>query len=292
MAQIQDPNDLPVSQSELLKLKAEDTKNFRKVKLLSFQAEPTNVTSFGNSTISWKVSLPDVLALKLSTSAGSQYVSPEGSTDINLLFTTKYTLIVYGEVLSKEIGSLTITVDETNIAIYRLEASLIEGGIKNLILNLFPKDQIGLRDESAKLLSIDYTGIHLTLPLVVYVNNWRNADLDISLTFSAYAFHQDNESRAVVRMNAVKTSVDVSWTIGEHILANLFSKGCSTVVQYVSQTLVKGFINGALKPYLERDFEDTLQTVANTFLRGFNPDYRLLRITMGDEEISIVGAPR
>ncbi len=288
MSQIQDPNDIPIA--ELNRLKAEDTKNFRNVKLLSFQASPATVEPFGESTLSWNVTMPEVLSLKLTSPGGERIVSPEGSRVVGALATTKYKLVAVGEVLTKEIGSLALNFNGNSVLSRNIQTPLVEAFIKPMINELFPADQIALRDDSVKVVTIDNSGIKITLPMVVYVNNWRNADLDIILLFKTKVKHEENRSLVVVTMNANDTMVDVSWSLPEHILSYYLLKGSSTLVQYVSQVLIKGFINGPLKSGMEQAFASAVQDIINKFLDQ-NPGYRLYQVTTSSDSINYSIAP-
>ena len=266
MTRTQDPNDIPVA--ELNRLKAEDTRNFRNVKLQSFQANPATVAPFETATLSWEVSMPEVLALKLKSPGGERIVDPAGSREVGAFATTKYTLVAVGEVLTKDIGSLTLTFDGGSIVTVTQVVPLVEAFIKPLIKDLFPADQIALRDESVKVVSIDLSGIKITLPMVIYVNNWRNADLDISLLFKTRAKHDGARSSVEVTMDAHKTFVDVSWSFPEHLLSYYLLTGSSTLVQYVSQLLFKGFINGPLKAVQSYYCENSPQFKGSSYGSG------------------------
>src|SRR4029450_103611 len=193
----------------------------KKVKLRSFTATPPSVAAFGQSTLQWDVTVPsgDPL-IDIAVYLDAEGVSPHGSKKVSPSFTRTFELKAAGEFATRLLGKAQVTVDLGACQVQGLAPVVFSAVTKPQIDALFRDNpDVKLKDGGSKV-ALGRFSVDISIPLEIEVPSWFNADMDISLKFRLHATDR-------VRASLDDVSVDVSWTLFEH----LFSLGCTGIVQ-------------------------------------------------------------
>lgn len=162
-----------------------------KVSLNHFHAKPTAILPFGASVLSWSVSAPAAVRVKLNgltvTKSGEQVVQPAA--------TTSYRLSAHAGQASRTLGTVQVAVDQTNCESWELNnpRATIESPIKAAINNddeLYFSTTLGL---PGIIVSFSPGRIRLRLRLRKEVDYFPDPSIFIDASFGLTVRHGDLE---------------------------------------------------------------------------------------------------
>src|SRR2546421_4645452 len=150
----------------------------KKVTLKSFTANPRTVKTFGSTTLSWNVTVPES-EFDIFVKLNDEVVAPTGSKAQALLQTTSFRLSASTENAGRLLRTVSVTVDASECKAKLLDAFVITQLIKTTFDQRFRgSSKLKLRDGGTEVTLSDGT-ISIGVRLEIEVPNWFNANMNI-----------------------------------------------------------------------------------------------------------------
>jgi hypothetical protein len=186
----------------------------------AFTASPSEIPALGSSTLSWEVAHADDARIRLFVN-GVQ-VEAVGERVVRPHITTRYVLQARALHAVKELASAIVSVDLQQCNDYLIIEAWIEGAVERMIEDsVDASSQVSFRAPLTVTVDPAPDNISISLPMIVDVPNFRNANLDVRLWANVHA----TDGRVGVSIYRIES--DVSWEWWEHAL----SFGSTTFVQ-------------------------------------------------------------
>lgn len=173
------------------------------VELVSFTANPTSILPFQSSLLQWSVRGPES---GWSPTLSNTPVPRQGSRVVTPVSTTGYALSARARRMSKHLGSVTVTVDESSCETLFAPNSLVRAEILNRI-NAYIAAHPDISTRRAPEVTVDANGISLRLALSKSIDYFPNPKIDVDARWTYYA----SNGGAEVHMHKLKVSVSVPW---------------------------------------------------------------------------------
>jgi len=182
-----------------------DAKAFlRAVQIHAFDAAPTRIAPFGQSRLSWELSVPAVrppIQLSLTHSGTEREVEPTATTTVSPVTTSSYSLVAGLRSLSRVLATQVIEVDMSQC----VSGSVTEEDVRQQISPridaiIAEHPEVSRRRNDG--IEIDYDGLHLSLRLHAKVPNAPNPDINADVLVSFRA------ERGALRYKMVSYSFD------------------------------------------------------------------------------------
>ena len=255
----------------------------KKVVAHSFAANPKSVKTFGTTTLSWNVTVPNS-DFDIAVQVNKLPVPPTGSKGFPLTHTTAFTLSAVTENAGRQLRKLTVTVDASDCRSKLVDAFPIVQVLKSEFDKQFSgSSKFKLRGNKTEVTLSDGT-IGILVPLEIEVPDWFNADMNIGVQLAVFGFTVSTKT----------LNVDVKWNFFEH----LASLGCTGFVQSGMELIAKEFllhiVNNELAPNVASGFKDQ----ANKFvedLKSADPQKRTFVTTslvLSPAGVTITACPK
>jgi hypothetical protein len=240
---------------------AEDTAILDQLELEFFRVSRDSIRPYEPATLSWEVKGPvDRVNLALRGEAifddphllRRVSIQASGSQAVSPLVTTPYVLRAERGRAVRRIGYLEVQVDTSEVKIAPIPANAFEDRVADFVGQLFNgTGQVTTRGDSKA--ALREHGLVIDLPLKLDVNNWFDADIDITLDFSISS-HRSRfyQNRALVLLQ--DATVDVSWALAEHVV----SLGITGPVQAVAEKLLEVVLEDMMATQLSNDLARAL----------------------------------
>ncbi len=274
----------PVNKSQL----AKERKALQEIVVHNFAANPGAVKTFGSTAVSWTMTLPDNDTIDIALHLNRKPVEATGTQQFSLQRTTSFELEAKTEHLGRKLETITVRVDPSECQSKPFGAFLITQNIKTAFDSRFSgSDEFGLRGNKTTV-TLESGKIIIAVPVELKVQNWFNADMDIDIRLSLGIGSQQ------VKIFTGEVSVDVSWSLLEH----LASFGCSGFIQSGMQKLAQAFMGNIVRsevaPSLERAFNEELKEFTDSLTEA-DPRKRRYVLTKADlsaDRLLLTACPR
>jgi hypothetical protein len=281
----EDWDDLPPGEQN--DLKEEDRRVLREVRLRRFSATPESVPPFVEAILRWQVTGPSEGVFTITLDGGP--VDLVGSRAVRAFGTKTYRLTAWGHVLTKELGQVTVSLNNQECEEGPVPASAVTNRFETLAAAQFSRGQFSMRDGARS--EMDSEGVSINIPAKVDIRGWFDADLDLDLAFQLFVGHTTNESRVQARLRTV--DIDISFNFAEH----LASLGCSSAMQGALEKLFESVVRSIVGPGLETQIAQGLQSAADGWLATWQDaddqgrPYRLLALETNSTTLLFIGCP-
>jgi hypothetical protein len=246
--------------------------------IINFSANPSPVSPFGTTTLSWEVRFPTHLHSEVTISvAGSevQGISPgtlSGSATVTLEQTTIFGLVATTPAVQRGIASLTVPVDQTECT----RTSIPTGIVTNLIGQGINQALQGRLKDPPTVTAGDNGTISIAMTL-----NLKGQDtMDISVVLVV----QSIEHQVSVTAPSVVVDVHLSG------IASLCEGACSEI----AQAFMTEIANNQIVPALLQGLNDRIQQTASS-AKAADPQHRdfvLTSLTLTSIEVTFIICPR
>lgn len=257
-----------------------------KIRVTSFTANPKTIAPFEDSTLTWKLFVPaeaeSISGLRFTL--GGTAVDRTGSKQVAPLQTGAFQLKVHGELTSRILGDVIVTVNAGSCQQLELRSQQLRPQAEKL-RDRFLAGSLTARGpvdvESSK------DGIRVIVPLNIIIENFFDAEANVVLTLALSA----RAGRAVINLTDV--DVDVTFSLAEHIL----SLGSATFLQSAVEPLAEDLILAFLGAQLQGDLSGEINIFVNGLLQlwqGADPKkrkFKLYSITTTSSGVIFMGCP-
>lgn len=223
----------------------EDLDVLSEVVLNSFTATPSTIAPFGGgSTLRWNVTVPRASGVQIRlngvtvTASGSRAVSPG--------VTTRYTLTAHRRRASLQLGVVTVRVDTSSC----ITVTVPENGLRDPIrqgVDEIDRAESRFSQRSPARVEVDAAGIHVTLRLVIAIDNFTDPDVNIDCTLGLRI------RGGAVEIYLKRFTVDVDWPWWVTVI----SAGVSKIVE----EFIEGTVERRLKPLLVREAQKRIDAL-------------------------------
>ncbi len=273
----------PPVDPELVKKEQEELK---KVVVHSFTANPRTVKTFGTTTVSWKVTVPDSL-FDIAITLNGEAVEPIGSRSFSLPQTRLFRLSASTEHAGRLLRQITVQVDQSECDSKLVEAFPIIQLLKTTFNNRFSgSSKFKLKDDGTQVTLSDGT-ISIGIPLELEVPDWFNADMIIGIQLSVLA-------GLPVKVASKSVTVDVRWGFFEH-LASLFCTGfVQSGMEQIAREFMEDIVKAELVPALSDGFTKQVEAFI-TALQDADPRHRtyiLTGLVVSSAGLTITACPK
>jgi hypothetical protein len=242
------------------------------VNLKSFEVSPQTIEPFEEAQLSWVVTVSGPKD-KVTVQLNGATVAPTGSATVNPVNTQQYELKALALGASKSLGRVTIVVNHDNCFQGSILESQIQSAVQDQLQSIIqPGAEIQFRDPAR--VTVHFGRIDMHLPLKIIINNFFDADLDMTLKFSLGL-----TSSRTVRARLTDVDADAKFALGQHLV----SLGSASLIQAIVQVMARAFVRSFLGPALAADLAGSLQELIDFFcgLAGHKGD-RLVSISASD----------
>ena len=239
----------------------------------SFTVTPEAVETGGSVTVAWKITVPDsevIYELKLN----GQIIGAFGQKRFsNLTQSTDFILSASTEHEERVLRRLRVRVDTPAC---RWGTPIPAFVITSLLKTEFDKrfsgnSQFKLRGNGT-VVTLDVGAIKITVPVEILVEDWFNADMDISIKLSV-----TGGGGFPVLVLSRGVSLGVSWTFLEH----LPGLGCTVFVESgmskLGEVLMSEIVTSELVPKVNRSFNDQIDK-ATKEAQEADPQHRVFSL--------------
>jgi hypothetical protein len=268
-----------VPPSEIKKEKEE----LKKVVVKRFGATPTTVETFGTTTLSWSVTIPDS-QFSIGIQLNKQSVAATGTKAFPLTRSTEFILSAATENTGRTLRRLTVRVDDSDCRTKRIRADDIVNQMKPEVDGQFSKSrQLALKPGKSQVILRDGF-IEVSIPLGINVPDWFDADMNIGFRIAVSGFSVVTEL----------VTVNVKWNFFEH----LASLGCTGFVQSGMEQLAREFMRHIVDAELVPRIATAFKGQADDFTAGLeaaDPQKRpfvTTSLTLTSAGVAIVACPR
>jgi hypothetical protein len=187
------------------------------IRVVSFAANPTTVTPFGTTTLSWQVQVPTNLNFPVSIIVNGQQVGTSGTLTVTVVTQTEVQLAAASPLASVPLKALPLTLDQSGCQPLSLPATLVTGSLQQQLTDRFSGSKsFTLRAGGVTVTPFD-DYVNVAIPLDLHVPDWFDATMDIAIELGI-ATTADISSVVVTQPS---TNVNINWTWIQNIV------GCS-----------------------------------------------------------------
>jgi hypothetical protein len=258
----------------------------KKVTLKSFTANPRTVKTFGSTTLSWNVTVPES-EFDIFVKLNDEVVAPTGSKTRALQQTTSFRLSASTENAGRLLRTVSVTVDASECKANLLDAFVITQRIKTAFNQRFSgSSKFKLRDGGTEVTLSD-GAISIGVRLEIEVPNWFNANMNIGIQLSVLGPER-------VKVASKNVSVNVSWGFFEH----LASLGCTGFVQSGMEQLAREFmadiVDAEVAPAIAAGFNEELDKFLDSLKETDPPhrDFVMTFLTVSPAGVSFTACPK
>jgi hypothetical protein len=255
----------------------------KKVDLKRFGANPTTVPTFGTTTLSWSVTIPDS-EFDIGIELNKQAVPVIGTKSLSLTQSTAFSLQAVTENAGRLLRRVTVNVDASDCESKRIDPNFIVLPIKREIDQQFSSSsKLKLKSKKSEVILRD-GAIEVSVPLGINVPDWFDADMNIGFRIAVSGFSVVTEH----------VSVNVKWNFFEHLL----SLGCTGFVQSGMEQLAREFMRHIVDAELIPRIATAFKGQADEFtaaLQAADPQKRTFvttRLTLTPAGVTIIACPR
>lgn len=234
-----DHPDVEVHQHSLL---------LREASLARFEAIPAQLPPYGRCKVKWAINMPTTVIPGVHVEAHmwneefDQVIEPSGEVEVFPYANTTYSIYLRTQRVAHELGKLELDVNfetcwsDEAVRIDKFKEKIIEEAKKQ-----FPTDdELTFRGEPS--VEIGYNAITVEFPLEAHVENWFNANIDVSMGFTI------SSHEGTIRVRSGHNIVKVSFGV----LSSAFSLGCTAVVAIALEKQAEGFLRTFIGPEIAR----------------------------------------
>lgn len=258
----------------------------RKIRLTSLTANPKTIAPFEDSTLAWKLFVPAEAEsiVGLGFTLGGAAVDRTGSKLVSPHQTGAFQLKAHGELTSRILGEVVVTVDVGSCQQLELRAQQLRPQAEKL-RDRFLAGSITARGPVDVKTSEE--GLRIFVPLDLAIENFFDAEANVVLKLLVSA----RAGRAEITL--IDVDVDVTFSLAEHIL----SLGSATFLQSAIQPLAEDLILAFLGAQLQGDLSGEINIFVNALLKvwqGADPKdrkFKLYSITTTSAGIIFMGCP-
>ena len=252
-------------------LKEQQYKALALIQVISFTADPPRVKPFRTTTLSWEVKVPTSLHLgQVTLDIGGQTHGLSGSASFTLASTTSFGLIAKTELVSREICSLTVTMDESDCKVGSIPSLILVGTLENELGKQFQgSSKISLRGGGISV-TLGPAVISIAIPLNLEVSDWFDASMDISIQLLV-----GMGARGTVEVEAFEVNVHVDWTWVQDLA------GCTEFGEKIAQAFMTEIVNNQIAPGIAQPLTSRIQQVASSAQIN-DPQHRQYMLTSLD----------
>lgn len=241
---------------------AEDREILDEIELESFQAVPSAIRPYEETTLSWQLAGPTEKADFYLVGEAIQVdwdnevvldrvpVSHQGTRAAYPLTTTPFELIAERGHAVKRLGLATVTVDTSEQVSELLLGSQFEDLLVNDIERHFAHNpQMGLRSGSHVVADFVEPGLDISLPLTINIPNFFNADADITFAFRGIISSRGGRYHNVLAVTHPDVDCNIYWEWYEQALTAFIGHvtgatggACLTIVEVALEAVVESLI--------------------------------------------------
>ena len=227
---------------------------FRGVVIRRFIVDPRAVVIGQSATVTWYVTFPENAPADTELRLNGQHVTTSGSRSFILTQSTNFILSVVMDGVETRLTSVSVRVDPTDCKSTTIDPTIITSLLKSEFDTRFSgSDQFSLRDNKT-VVTLGNGTISIFVPVTISVNNWFDADMNITINLSV--FQISTSAGSPIKVVASQVSLNVSWSF----LENLASLGCTSFVEsgmsQIGQAFMANIVNAELLPRIEGGFND------------------------------------
>jgi hypothetical protein len=230
--------------------------------ILSFVASPPQVAPFERTTLSWRVNIPPALRDVSLTVAGQTTPGPVGSAIDNPYFTTTYSLDAETPIINRQIGTLTVRVDDSACKTDALPATNFADDIKDQITQAFGK-------------SSDFANVKVTVTpgdnIVVISVQYGGTDITVQLGIGIQGVPP--QATAAVWLDSIDIEVQAS------LKQNVFTFGqAASIAKGIIKPFVGLIVQALVIPGIEEKLNGVILSIAPVD-KEFDPQKRTFVLT-------------
>ena len=237
----------------------------------SLTATPSAVETGGNTTVRWRVDVPENTAdfeIKLN---GIRVFGTNGTKSFTLTETTTFLLSV--ETANGEIGlaSVAVRVDPIDCEWQTIDPFVITSLLKTAFDARFGESrQLSLREDGT-VVTLGEGTINIAVPVTIKVEDWFDADMDIAIQLTVFQISTSEGSP--IKISAHEVNLNVSWSF----LENLASLGCTAVVgsgmSKIGQVFLSSIVKSELVPKIAQALNEPVNNLIKLLKEG-DPEHR------------------
>jgi hypothetical protein len=250
---------------------------------VSFAANPTTVTPFGTTTLSWQVQVPTDLNFSVSIFVNGQKVGTSGTLIITVVTQTEVQLGAASPLASVPLKTLSLTLDQTGCQPLAAPVNLVTGVLQQQLTNRFSGSKsFTLRAGGITVTPFDGY-VNVAIPLDLHVPDWFDATMDIAIELGIAMAGQ-----SLVAVTQPSTNVNINWTWIQNIA------GCSEFGAKLSQAFFSDIVENEIAPQLAQQINQLINSAA-TVQEQSDPQHRTFALTafsFGTPDINFTLCPQ
>jgi hypothetical protein len=254
------------------------------IQVVSFAANPTTVTPFGTTTLSWQVQVPTDLNFSVSIIVNGQQVGTSGTLTVTVVTQTEVQLGAASSLSSVPLKTLPLTLDQSGCQPLSLPVNLVTADLQQQLTNRFSGSKsFTLRAGGVTVTPFDGF-VNVAIPLDLHVPDWFDATMDIAFELGI-AMTADQSSVAVTQSS---TNVNINWTWLQNIV------GCSDFGAKLSQAFFGDIVESEIAPQLAQQINQLIKSAA-TVQEQSDPQHRTFALTafsFGTPDINFTLCPQ
>jgi len=226
--------------------------------LVSFAATPTALKPFARATLEWNIIMPTTVIPGVTVEVVIEGLGGdlEGAGPHGTIIVAPFTETVFGVALRtplayRELSTLTLPVDLSACRSQDLPLrDSFTNPVKAAARDSFQgNSQLRLREDVS--IDVGINSFVLFIPLEAEIPDWRNANVDVTISFEILTQHDGSVSAKLGTAHAAVIPGPLS-TIG--------SLGCATVVADACEAVIDGFLWACVGPMIAANLAAALNS--------------------------------